>query len=343
MFCTRQLGADQPFLDFEHTDRDIDGNGPPAGVREEQMTNVWDADVELTPESAARLIAQQFPPLPQPRLQLMGTGWDNVAYLVNEHLVFRFPRRQIGAQLIAHEVRILPLLAPYLPLPIPVPLFIGNPDADYPYPFAGYEHIPGETACHYTWTEAERAGNAAALARFLAALHRIPVSDETRAWAPGDDIQRADLRQRATKLRERIHAMAPTRPAQEIGALLALVDQLVDTPASREPPCWVHGDLYARHLLVDAAHQVCGVIDWGDVHLGDPAIDLSIAWSFLPAEAHATFREAYGPIEEATWNRARFRALHYGAVLVDYGSTVRDKAIQQLGEYALRMNLESGV
>jgi aminoglycoside phosphotransferase (APT) family kinase protein len=78
------------------------------------------------------------------------------------------------------------------------------------------------------------------------------------------------------------------------------------------------------------------VIDWGDVHLGDPAIDLSIAFSFFPLAARTTFRQAYGPVDGATWDRARFRALHYGVLLTDYGTDIGDDAIRAVGEYALR-------
>ena len=98
----------------------------------------------------------------------------------------------------------------------------------------------------------------------------------------------------------------------------------------------MHGDLYARHLLVDEAKALAGVIDWGDVHVGDPALDLSIAFSFLPPAARHTFRQTYGEIDEATWARARFRALHYGAILVEYGANSADLAIKALGEYALQ-------
>jgi hypothetical protein len=44
----------------------------------------------------------------------------------------------------------------------------------------------------------------------------------------------------------------------------------------------------------------------------------------------------YGEIDEATWARARFRALHYGAILVEYGANSADPAIKALGEYALQ-------
>jgi aminoglycoside phosphotransferase (APT) family kinase protein len=78
------------------------------------------------------------------------------------------------------------------------------------------------------------------------------------------------------------------------------------------------------------------VIDWGDAHLGDRALDLSIAFSFLPPAARPAFRAAYGPIDDATWDRARFRALFYGVVLVEYGLGIGDEAIRAAGAYALR-------
>jgi aminoglycoside phosphotransferase (APT) family kinase protein len=299
------------------------------------MSRPWDADVDLSPEEAARLIERQFPALAPAGLAPLGVGWDNAAYLVNGRFVFRFPRRQIAADLIERETRVLPLLAPHLPLPIPAPAFVGTPEAGYPYPFAGYALIPGTTACRSTWSDPQRSSLAVPLARFLAALHTIPIDAETRDWGPTDDIERANLAKRARAIQQRLQAIAPLRGI-DTHALLDLVDRLATTPAWEEPPCWVHGDLYARHLLVDEARRLCGVIDWGDVHLGDPALDLSIAFSFLPSAARAAFREAYGVVDEASWDRARFRALHYGVLLTDYGIEVGDDAIRGAGEYALR-------
>jgi aminoglycoside phosphotransferase (APT) family kinase protein len=300
------------------------------------MNRPWDADVDLLPEEAARRIERQFPALAPAGLAPLGVGWDNVAYLVNGRLVFRFPRRQIAADLIERETRVLPLLAPHLPLPIPAPAFAGTPDAGYPYPFAGYVLIPGTTACRSTWSDAQRASLAVPLARFLAALHTIPIDAETRTWGPTDDIERANLKKRARAIQERLRAIAPGLAGIDVHALLDLVDRLATTPAWEQPTCWVHGDLYARHLLVDDTFRPCGVIDWGDVHLGDPALDLSIAFSFLPPAARTTFRQAYGPVDGATWDRARFRALHYGVLLTDYGTEIGDDAIRGAGEYALR-------
>jgi aminoglycoside phosphotransferase (APT) family kinase protein len=300
------------------------------------MPNPWDPDVDLSPTLIARLIEAQFPQLGPAGVEEFGVGWDNAAYLVNGRYVFRFPRRKAFAHSIANEIPILPLLAPHLPLPIPAPTFSGTPAGTYPYDFAGYPLIPGVTACRVDWTEEERAENAAALGRFLKALHGIAVDAETRSWAPGDDQRKADITWRGPQMKERLLALRGLPADLDVDALLTHTDRLASTPLYDGPPCWVHGDLYARHLLMDGNRRLCGVIDWGDTHLGDPALDLSVAWSFLPSSARPAFREAYGPIDDATWDRARFRALFYGAPLIEYGLDAGDEAMRRAGEYALR-------
>ena len=97
----------------------------------------------------------------------------------------------------------------------------------------------------------------------------------------------------------------------------------------------VHGDLYARHVLVDDEDAPCGVIDWGDVHLGEPAVDLGLAASFLPPGAHDAFREAYGPIDDATWRMARFRALLSAVSVLVYGHDTGDADVLHEGRKAL--------
>jgi aminoglycoside phosphotransferase (APT) family kinase protein len=300
------------------------------------MGQQWDADSQVTEQDAALLIEQQFPALAPAQVETLGVGWDNVALLVNRHFVFRFPRRLIAAGLVEREARILPQLAPHLPYPIPVPEYVGTPTTAYPFVFAGYAFVPGQTACQCACTADDRIALAPQLAAFLAALHRIPISAATRLWAPGDEIARGDLPHRAPKVKERILTNVAGLEASAVRRLADMVDDLATTPAPVEGLCWVHGDFYARHILLDEAHRLAGVIDWGDVHVGEPALDLSIAFTFLPPVARREFRRVYGAIDSATWRRARFRAIHYGAILTEYGASVGDEAIRALGEYALR-------
>ena len=73
------------------------------------------------------------------------------------------------------------------------------------------------------------------------------------------------------------------------------------------PAVWVHGDITGSNLLVvdDRLHAV---IDFGSVAVGDPACDLTIAWTRFRGRAEHAFQR-YIDVDEAVWARARGWAL----------------------------------
>ena len=60
------------------------------------------------------------------------------------------------------------------------------------------------------------------------------------------------------------------------------------------------------------------VIDWGDLCLGDPAIDLSIAFAAFSGAARREFFTQYGPIDADRELRARALAVRLSALLTEY-------------------------
>lgn len=299
------------------------------------MPNEWEADLELPPERARALIELRWPELAPVRLEPFGHGWDNTAYLVNGELVFRFPRRRFFSPLLEIEAEVLPRLAPHLPLPVSSPTHAARGDEAFPFLFAGYPVLPGATACRLSWTDARREACAAPLARFLKALHGISVTDHDLDHGPVDPMDKANLPKRTRLVRERLAGLSGRGGRLDLPGVVAEMEALQQTPGWDRRPRWVHGDFYLRHLIVGPDYRLRGVIDWGDVHLGDPALDLSIAFTFLPPTARETFRREYGEIDPATWDRARFRALFYGALLLHYGHETGDGAIRDAGEFAL--------
>lgn len=298
------------------------------------MTEPWAAQRVVDPDLAKTLLELQFPDLAPVRLESLGEGWDNTAYLVNESLVFRFPRRDVAVPLTETESRVLPLLAPHLPVAVPSPEWKGVPEGRYPWPFFGYRMLPGRTADRAELDDASRAALARPLAGFLAALHAIPVEP---SWGLSPDtIGRLD----GAKLAGRVRASLEALHRDEVVGGAKTWKEIADEAASLRGGSdlrVVHGDLYARHLILDDGRGLSGVIDWGDVHLGDPAVDLSVGWSFLPPSGRLPFREAYGPIDEGIWKLARLRALHYGIVLIDYGRGVNDPHLVREGRTILRL------
>src|SRR5206468_12395547 len=97
-----------------------------------------------------------------------------------------------------------------------------------------------------------------------------------------------------------------------------LVEELLEA-AERLPPSnritLAHGDVHVRQLLATAAGELTGVIDWVDVCRSDPAIDLSMIWSYLTRAGREAFLESYGPLEDDQLLRARVLALSLSAAL----------------------------
>jgi aminoglycoside phosphotransferase (APT) family kinase protein len=66
------------------------------------------------------------------------------------------------------------------------------------------------------------------------------------------------------------------------------------------------------------------IIDFGMLAAGDPACDLSIAWTLLEGESRATFRSLL-PLDPGTWARGRAWTL-WKALIVAAGLTVTNAA-----------------
>jgi aminoglycoside phosphotransferase (APT) family kinase protein len=103
-------------------------------------------------------------------------------------------------------------------------------------------------------------------------------------------------------------------------AVDALLDRAAELGAPEGTPVLVHGDLHVRHLLVDDAGRATGVIDWGDVCLADPAVDLSLGFGAFGGRARAAFLAAYGPVDDVRGLRARALAVRLAALLARYAA-----------------------
>lgn len=300
------------------------------------MSRPWHTDQPVTAELARAVIAEQFPSLALRSVEPLGKGWDNTAFLIDDHIVFRFPRKPSAADLLVTEADVLPKLARRLPLPIPVPEWRGEPTNVFPWPFLGHRMIAGRTACSVQLSRPQRCAIARVIADFLAHLHAIPVSDLD---LPGDVLDRANFIKRLPLIVERLdllHSRGLIREAKPWLDLFAGLSKPEPTGAHTV----VHGDLYACHLLIDSSYCLSGVIDWGDVHAGDPGIDLMILYSFLPAEARAEFVKIYGPVDASTQTTARLRAAFHAISVAWYGSELGDSGLAREGRKGMQLVLE---
>ena len=328
------------FLIDYFTQLDIDF--PPHQQRQEPFVNnpsPWTAEFLIDTTLAKALVEEQFPTLRPASLELIGEGWDNLVFRVNQDFLFRFPRRKLGVDLIQNEAVLLPKIQPRLPLPIPHVLFQGQPSEQYPWPFLGYRYLTGVTACKAHLNSEERHQLAPVLGKFLKSLHEISDSEATASGAIPDTLGRLDLEKRIPATLDYLNQAKALGLVENLDPYLSIVEQtrsLKGKPLSSRPKSLVHGDLYIRHLMIDSNRTLCGVIDWGDIHVGDPALDLQVVFTVLPKETHPAFFAAYGTVSNETWLLARLRGLFSTCVTTVYANSIGDQDLLTEGKLSLQ-------
>jgi aminoglycoside phosphotransferase (APT) family kinase protein len=264
------------------------------------MARMPAAEFDVTVELVRELLRRQHPDLCDRPLSIVAHGWDNVMLRLGDDLAVRVPRRAAAAVLIEHEQRVLPRLAPRLPVPVPMPVRVGHPTEFYPWAWSVVPWLPGAAAFRQPAEARDRW--AADLADALAALHRPADPD-----APRNPVRGEPLADRADIVRARIDRADPS------GRLLEVYDADAGAPRHPGPPLWIHGDPHPLNMLADE-HGLRALIDFGDVTGGDPATDLATAWltftptgrsAFIARYTAAMRADAGTRADAAIWARAR--------------------------------------
>lgn len=257
--------------------------------------------IDIDTDLVRRLIASQFPQWAELSVQpVTPGGWDNRTFRLGNEMKVRLPSAESYVAQTKKEFDWLPKLAPLLPLPVPALLAMGLPAEGYPWPWSVYRWIEGHPAT------LERIADpcmfATSLAGFILALQRI---DPTGGPAPGaHNFFRGGLLTIYDEgTRSALKILGDAVDAKDTAAVW---DAALNATWSG-PSVWVHGDVAAENLIIQNG-QLNAVIDFGLLAVGDPACDLTIAWTLLEGEGRQAFKAAVQH-DEATWARARGWAL----------------------------------
>jgi aminoglycoside phosphotransferase (APT) family kinase protein len=227
-------------------------------------------------------------------------------------------------------------LAPALNLPIPVPLFFGRQSKEYPWPFTGYQFVSGNPPGRLT--DKERIASAHSIALFLQKLHQFPVEHAVSFGVPFDQLNRLNIESRLAKLEENVKLAIEDGLIVNAEKILNYLAKLKHIEGN-DQHVLVHGDLHFKNILVDAEGKVSGIIDWGDTHIGNRAVDLSFVYSFLPAEGRSQFFKEYGEVDEGTRYLARFKAVFTSVLLLRYAHDQKDKEFIEAAKQSLNLAL----
>ncbi len=282
--------------------------------------------LEITTQLATALIAEQFPQFSHLSISPVPHGGnDNRTFHLGSDMLIRLPSAEGYVRQVEKEQKWLPKIAPLLPLPIPVPIAMGMPSPSYPWNWSIYKWLEGESANSLALSDTHLETIAAQLAHFLNAFHQF---DAAGAPAPGlhnwwraahTSVYDEQTRELIEKLKSFI----------DVDKASKLWQRALNSKWEKEP-VWVHGDVASGNLLVKD-NRLAAVIDFGCMGIGDPACDLTIAWTFFRGKSREIFKSKM-PLDEETWTRARgwamWKALYEISVLKNKSGAALAKQMQ---------------
>lgn len=283
-----------------------------------------------------RLIQAAFPDVPVRTVAPFREGWANQTWLVNDHLVFRFPKTAAAAVSARKEIGLMPELSRALPVPVPDFRYAApNGAPGHPWPFAGYTMIGGTPLADLDEAPLS-SGFAASVGDFLSALHAFPVSRAAALGVPGGtpEAWRTEYSSWYEATRALIWPHLAPREQRHVGTFVE--DFLQDNRHFRFTPALIHHDLSDDHLLVNPSiGALTGVIDFEDALIGDPAFDFT---GVVPHEPGVldTYR---GPRDEDFEERMRFYTRLWPLHQIRYGVESGRSDHIQLGLAQLRKDI----
>jgi aminoglycoside phosphotransferase (APT) family kinase protein len=208
--------------------------------------------------------------------ELIDTGWDSRAWIVDRVWLDREPRRPEVAERLRAETRLMRWLAPLLPLPVPDPVVVRSEPLRVRHRLLLGRPIDPDV---------DAVGSA--LGSFLRSLHGVSTAEATRHGALHAARAQGCLAAELARMRSEVLPLLGGGAAAEGAGLLE---------AFAAPPpslALIHADLGPTHILV-ADGAVSGIIDWTDARIGDPALDLSWLLHGTPDGFAKAVAEAYG-------------------------------------------------
>src|SRR5215204_245702 len=222
--------------------------------------------MEINPAHLEK-IKEVFPALEISSIRANTDGLINDVLIVNEDLVFRFPRNSDwGKKLFANEIKIIELARKYVEIPLPV--FEYKSDDLAVYRFIKGEALRREDILKLT--KIEQGKIACDLALFLKQFHEIPPF-ELEQIAPSDVNRSREvwLKLFESVEKELFPSMMP-HVRESVGEHFAPI--LRDAQFMDYQPQLINGDFVPYHIIYDRERrQINGIIDFGTAGTGDAA------------------------------------------------------------------------
>lgn len=216
------------------------------------------------------IIHHEFPDFFISSIKKIGEGDNSKAFLINQNYIFRFPKRKEVKQQLKKETSVLPIIQSLLDLKIPAFDFISK-DTN----FVGHKSINGvflTTEIYKSLEKKIQTKIQKALGVFLTQLHQINLSILKDYELDMMDYQE-EYSHNFEDTQQLIYPNISVRDSKII--TLFFTAYLNDPKNFEYKPALIHNDFSTDHILFETSNNVIsGIIDFGDLAIGDPDYDL---------------------------------------------------------------------
>jgi aminoglycoside phosphotransferase (APT) family kinase protein len=292
-------------------------------------------EIPIDAELVRRLVSRAMPAYADaPVRRFASSGSTNALFRLGDDLLVRLPRQPGGSETISKEATWLPMLGPLLPVSVPDVVAVFEPDRDYPERWSVVRWIDGihpEVVDPDTSVDSRREDLAKNLAAVLDALEQaeVPTGAANNPHLQSYRGQPLATMDRGT--RENIERCQSLDDFEfDLDAAEQIWNEAMKLPGTEErtTPQWYHGDLTAENLLM-RDEALAAVLDFGGLSVGDPTVDLVVAWEVLDPPARELFRKQLG-VDDATWLRGRAWALCISLMIWYYWTTMPERRASRM-------------
>ncbi len=250
-------------------------------------------------------IFDRHPELGNEDVQVISSGHQNLVLVIGQKWIFRFPLTRDTSSL-EREQKLLPKLSKHLPLPIPSFQYSSRSRDKIVY--VGYPIIQGTTLEKDIFQNlpAETQEKLAQdIAAFLTKLHtftqdkivKVNRNEFCSTW-------RKNWTGYYRALEMTVFPHIGTR--EQLWIMSIFHEYLVRNENFTFRPCLIHGDFKNDHIFVDTKGRINGIIDFGQMKMGDPSYDYhDLFLTYGSTFAHLVFKHYQGPKDSTLLDRCR--------------------------------------
>ncbi|WP_313800207.1 aminoglycoside phosphotransferase family protein [Cytobacillus sp.] len=226
------------------------------------------------------IVKKSFPQLEINEVQINNKGWDNDILIINNEIVFRFPKSEQLLTKVLNEMQILHHLAlkkTSIKIPKYEPVYSDSRLIGVKYPLINGESLSEVSDCLLN----EKLENAKLISDFLTKLHSIDCSNMNETTL--ETIHTPYYWERLyTSVKHDVFPFLSTYQKNEISEVfISFINNYSNLSYQKTI---IHGDLTASNIIYNKTlNRIEGIIDFTDAQFGDPAFDFAgLYWTFGP-------------------------------------------------------------